>query len=393
MESRGKFTGGKRGHLRVALVHDYLKEIGGAERVLMALKEMFPDAPVYTAYKFPKYWGQFRETIMKWDIRESWGKWLPFLPRFISYYTILSPLFFSRMDLSDYDLVIVSATGGYFPNGVRIGEKTRLITYCHTPPRFLYGYPTATAERYKWYWKPISNIANLILRQVDFRLARRPHAFIANSKNVARRIGKFYRREAVVVYPPVETGAKIPGVGFGKRGDYYLMISRIVGGKNIELSAEAAGRGGFKLKIAGRPIGRSGKEILEKIKGAENVEYLGEVDDKEKARLLGGARAFLALESEADFGITAVEPQVYGTPVIAYRGGGYLETVIEGKTGVFVDRLDVDGVAEAVRKLENFKFDERTIKRNAERFAGEKFVESISDLTSRFALEIEKPVD
>ncbi len=371
--------------LKVALVHDYLKEVGGAERVLMVLKEMFPNATVYTAYKFPPYWGQFRDELLKWDIRESWGRWLPFLPKFISYYTILSPLFFSRMDLSEYDLVIVSATGGYFPNGVKIGEKTGLLTYCHTPPRFLYGYPTATVERNKWYWKPISAVANLILRQVDFRFAQRPHLFIANSKNVARRIWKFYRRESVVVYPPIQIPNQL--IKKNPKLDYYLMVSRIVGGKNIEMVAEAAEKGGFKLMIAGRPIGRSGREILNKISNSKSkmVKYLGEVSDEERGRLFAGARAFLAMESDADFGITAVEPQIYGTPVIAYRGGGYLETVVEGKTGIFVDRLDVDGVIEAVEKFEKTEFNSMVIRNNAEKFSKETFKEQMIELIAKYA--------
>src|SRR3990172_6653175 len=136
--------------MKVALVHDYLKEVGGAEKVLMALKEMWPSAPVYTAYKFPKYWGQYKKLLSEWDIRETWARYLPLADRLLSYYTIPSPLFFSTLDLSDYDVAVISQTGGYFPNGVKVGEKTKVITYCHTPPRFLYGYPTARNERYKW---------------------------------------------------------------------------------------------------------------------------------------------------------------------------------------------------------------------------------------------------
>ena len=212
--------------MKIALVHDYLKEIGGAERVLMAFQEMFPEAPIYTAYKVPKYWGEFKIN----NVIESWGRFLPFLPKFISYYTILSPFFFKSFDLSEYDLVIVSQTGGYFPNGVKIGPKTKLITYCHTPPRFLYGYETATKERNKWYWRPISAIANHILLMIDFQFAQRPHLFIANSKNVAARIKKFYRRDSVVVYPPIEmANVQYPMLNKGK--DYYLIVSRIGGNK------------------------------------------------------------------------------------------------------------------------------------------------------------------
>lgn len=363
--------------MRVALVHDYLKEVGGAERVLMALKEIWPEAPVYTAYKFPQFWGQFREKLGSWDIRESWGSWLPFLPRWLSYYTVLSPLFFSEMDLSEYEVVIVSATGAYFPNAVRVGEETKLITYCHTPPRFLYGYETATRERYKWYWRPISEAANHWLRMVDYRLAQRPGVWVANSKNVAGRVRKFYRREAEVVYPPIEVGGK--RVKEKEREDYYLMVTRIVGTKNVELAVAAANKYKFKLKIAGKPIGRSGAEIVKKIEG-ETVEYLGEVSEEEKEKLLAKARGFLALEKEADFGMTTVEPMVYGTPVVAFRGGGYLETVEEGKTGVFFERLELEGVGEAVARFERIKWEREAIKKTAMKYAKEEFKKKMLEI-------------
>lgn len=367
--------------LKVALVHDYLKEIGGAEMVLMQLKEMFPEAPVYTAYKFPSYWGQYKDVLDKWDIRESWGRWLPFLPKFLSYYTVLSPLFFKSIDLSSFDVVIVSQTGGYFPNGVRLGKNTKLITYCHTPPRFLYGYPSASSERFKWYWRVESEIANHILRMVDFSWAQRSTVFVANSKNVARRINKFYRREAEVIYPPIE----IPKVKINlKRKDYFLSVSRIVGTKNIELAVAAANKYGFKLKIAGRPIGRTGKEILKKITGP-NVEYLGEVSQEAKLRFFAEAKGFLALESDADFGMSTVEPQAFGTPVVALRAGGYLEAVEEDKTGVFFDELTEESLWKGIQKFNSMKWDRDYIQKFAGEFSKEKFVSKMLKLIQKYA--------
>lgn len=366
---------------KIALVHDYLKDIGGAEMVLMRLKENFPEAPVYTAYKFPNNFGHFKETLSKWDIRESWGRYLPFLPKFLSYYTIISPLFFSTMDLSEFDIVIISATGGYFPNGIKHGPKTKIITYCHTPPRFLYGYPVASRERFKWYWRPISGVANHILRMVDFKFAQSPDVFVANSKNVSQRIKKFYRRDSLVIYPPIEIPRKIPKV---PRGDFFLSVSRIVGSKNIELAASAANRYGFKLKIAGRPIGKSGREILKLIKGP-SVEYLGEVSQADKYRLFARAKAFLALESEADFGMSTIEPQAFGTPVIAFRKGGYLETVIENRTGVFFDSLTEEALWQAIVKLSKIKLDPGYIRRFAKRFSKERFDRQIKSLVKRYA--------
>jgi glycosyltransferase involved in cell wall biosynthesis len=317
----------------------------------------------------------------KWDIRQTWGRHLPFLPKFLSYYTIISPLFFSSLDLSEYDLVIVSQTGGYFPNGVNTGPGTKLVTYCHTPSRFLYGYDTATRERYKWYWRPISEVANHILRMVDYRFGQRPDIFVANSKNVANRIRKFYRREAEVIYPPigVRSGAGIKTKAGKKRGDYFLIVSRIVGSKNIELAAEAANKYGFKLKVAGRPIGKSGAEILDKIRGPM-AEYLGEVSEAEKIRLFSEAKGFLALERDADFGMTAVEPQVYGMPVIAYRNGGYLEAVKEGETGIFFDELTPEAVGEAVKRFNKLKWDREKIAQSTERFSRDNFRKKITEL-------------
>ena len=371
--------------MKVALVHDYLKEPGGAEAVLMTLKEMFPEAPVYTAYAFSKYWGRYKDVLEKWDIRQSWGRHLPLLPKWLSYYTILSPLFFQSFDLTKYDMVIISQTGGYFPNAIKFGPQTKVITYCHTPPRFLYGYDTATRERYKWYWRPISEIANHILRMVDYKTAQRPTLFIANSKNVANRIRKFYRREAEVVYPPIEIKAShTMGIQLAHnrlKDDYFLIISRIIGSKNIELAVEAANKYKFKMKIAGRPIGASGEEIIKKITGP-TVEYLGEVDEKAKVELLTSAKAFLALEKDADFGMTAVEPQVYGTPVIAFRNGGYLEAIQENKTGIFFDELTPEGLWKGIQKFNKMKWDNTVIIKNAEKFSKENFIKNIKNLVN-----------
>jgi glycosyltransferase involved in cell wall biosynthesis len=375
--------------MKVALVHDYLKEPGGAEVVLMALKKIYPDAPVYTAFAFPEYFGRFKEEMEKWDIRQSFGRFLPFLPKFLSYYTILSPLFFKSFDLSEYDLVIVSQTGGYFPNGVKIGPKTVLVTYCHTPPRFLYGYDTATRERNKWYWKPVSEIANHILRMVDFNFAQKPHYFVANSRNVANRIRKFYRRDSIVVYPPIEIRNNAPSSPplntsqrlalrvRGGRESYYLIVSRIIGSKNIELAVEAANKYKFNLIVAGKAIGENGKGIAEQIKG-ETITYLGEVTEEKKEELLSNAKGFLALEKDADFGMTAVEPQVYGTPVVAYRNGGYLEAVIDGKTGVFFDQLTAEGLWNGIQRFNKVKWDRELIKKESMNFSGSKFVKFFS---------------
>lgn len=376
--------------MKVAIVHDYLKEIGGAERVLMALCEMFPNAPVYTAYKFPKYWAEFKIN----NVVESWGKYLPFLPKFLSYYTILSPLFFKSFDLSEYDLVIVSQTGGYFPNGVKIGPQTKLITYCHTPPRFLYGYETATKERNKWYWRPISAIANHILLMVDFAFAQKPHLFIANSQNVAERIKKFYRRESVVVYPPVSPPSVPPiphpsSLSYSRRGNYFLVVTRIVGSKGLELLYGLGKK--YKIKVAGRAINESGEKIVQKLK-ENNIEYLGEVSEEEKWKLMSEAKGFLCLSRDEDFGISAVESQMCGTPVIAFNSGGYKETVIPGKTGVLFEEYSTIGVIRAIGEMGEIKWDRTAIIKHAEKFSKKNFVVKITKLVNQYLTPNPSPI-
>lgn len=361
--------------MRIAIVHDYLKEIGGAERVLMALKEIYPKAPVFTAYKFPKFWGQFKDILNSWEIHESWGRFLPFLPKFISYYTVISPWFFKSFDLSDFDVVIVSQTGGYFPNGVKIGPQTKLITYCHTPPRFLYGYPTATKERNKWYWKPISMLVNHFLRMEDFKLAQRPNIFIANSQNIATRIQKFYRRDSQIVYPPVDS----PNNMEAKRANYYLVVSRIVGSKGIELLFDLPKK--YKIKVAGLAIGESGKSLVEQMH-KHGIEYLGEVNEVDKWKLMAEAKAFLGLSAAEDFGITAVEAQMVGTPVVAFNGGGYKETVTHKKTGILFDDYSVVGLLGAIKEFEKVKFNSSAIKKHAQKFSKERFKKEIWNLVN-----------
>src|SRR5258706_962955 len=199
--------------MKVAIVHDYIKEYGGAERVLEALHEMYPKAPVFTLVYCPKFLGPHRERFKNWDIRESWVGLIQFKSKLISPLRLIAPFVFKSMDLSDYDVVIVSATGAYTPNALQTKNKELKtknkngafhICYCHTPPRYLYGYATAREWKKNTFFRVMALIANHFLRLVDYHSSKNVDVFIANSQNVAARIKKFYRRDSVVVYPPVE---------------------------------------------------------------------------------------------------------------------------------------------------------------------------------------------
>lgn len=213
-------------------------------------------------------------------------------------------------------------------------------------------------------------IVGHFLRMYDYKAAQKVDVFVANSKEVAKRIRKFYRREAVVIYPPVEM-SKVEA----KKGDYYLMISRLVGGKGIELAIEAAKKAGFKLKIAGEIAGYG---------GMKGVETLGRVSEEEKAKLMAGAKGFLALSKDEDFGITPVEAMMVGTPVIAFNGGGYKESVINKKTGILFDDYSVEGLIRAIREFGEIRWNREIIKKHAKQFSKEIFIKKMRDLCRNY---------
>jgi glycosyltransferase involved in cell wall biosynthesis len=213
------------------------------------------------------------------------------------------------------------------------------------------------------------------MRLYDFKQAQKVDFFIANSKEVAGRISKFYRRDSKVIYPPVFL-PKSPNI---KRGDYYLIVSRIVGGKGLEIAVETAIKTGFKLKIAGSPAGYY-FEHDKLVKNAQGtVEFLGQVTDAELVKLYKGAKAFLALAQDEDFGITPVEAMLNGTPVIAFNGGGYKETVIDHKTGILFDDYSKEGLMAAIKKFEQMNIKSEDCIYQAEKFSKERFKKEITE--------------
>ncbi len=357
--------------MRVALVHDYLGEFGGAERVLAALSQIWPTAPIYTAFwrKGPAW-----ERLKDKDIRVSWAHRIPFFStKLHSPLRFLAPLIWNSFDFSSYDLVISSASWYITKGFIKKGNAIE-ICYCHTPPRWLYGYPTSIEwQRYRlvrWYAK----IVGFFMRQYDWEASQRVDYFIANSFNTKRRIEKFYRRTSAVIYPPV---AMPPSPQGKKKGEYYLIISRIVGGKGLSLAVAAATKLGIKLKIAGAPAGYA-SEMQKLIAAAgKTVEFLGFVSDSELRRLYSEAKGFLATSVDEDFGITPVEAMANGTPVIAFRGGGYRESVIDGKTGVFFTEPTVESLIDAIRRFEKTKFSPLSCRKQAMRFSEERFRKEI----------------
>jgi len=368
--------------MKVAIVHDYIKEYGGAERVLEALHGVFPDAPVYTSIYLPKYLGPHRERFKNWKIKTSWADVIPFNSKLISPIRIVAPELFKSLDLSSYDAVIVSATGAYSPNTIQTRsekkgkmQKAIHICYMHTPPRYLYGYETAR----DWQKNPVSKFIGMwtihFLRMIDFKSSQNVDFFIANSDETKRRIEKFYRKNAVVIYPPVEFELKEKV----ERGDYYLAGGRIARAKHTDLIIDAFIKNGLPLKVFGKGFAGFEEEIKQKLSKASNIEFVGEVSDEEKNLLLKGAKGFVFASKDEDFGIVLVEAMMAGTPVIAHKSGGPKETVIEDKTGVFFDEFNIENLNSAIKKFEKIKFNSVYISKYAHKFSKDRFEKEIRE--------------
>jgi glycosyltransferase involved in cell wall biosynthesis len=375
--------------MKVALVHDYLGEFGGAERVLLALSEMFPAAPIYTAFVRP---GPAYERFKHRDLRVSWAQKIPgFAAKLHSPLRFLAPLIWESFDFRNYDLVI-SSCSWYITKGILTRPKTIHIAYIHTPPRYLYGYPTSIDWQKYWPVRLYARLINHYLREYDFVAAQRPDILIANSENTRRRIQKFYRRDAKVVYPPVELARSARQVARShpdshepratSHEQYCLIVSRVVGGKGLKLAVQDCTQLELPLKVVGLSAGWSSEfKQIQEIAGP-TVEFLGFVPDEELSDLYAGAKGFLATARDEDFGMTVVEAQLAGTPVIAYRGGGYLETVIDGKTGIFFDEYSVRSLKKALGKFRLLTPDFRpaVIKKHAQKFSKDRFVKKMQKI-------------
>lgn len=360
-------------NLKIAIVHDYIKEYGGAERVLEELIKLFPDADIYTSLYAPDYLGPHKKRFENYRIHTTWMNSVPARQKLISPLRLLSPFAFGELDLSHYDVVIVSQTGAYFPNLVKKG-KARLICYTHTPPRYLYGYKTAREWRKNKAFATGALIANHFLRMIDFTASKNVDIFIANSEEVKGRIEKFYRRDAVVVYPPVT----VPNVVKGKKEDFYLTGGRLARAKGVDIVVKAFNKNGKKLKIFGK--GFAGFEDELRKMAHKNIEFVGEVTDDKKFELMASASAFIFASYDEDFGITPVESMGVGTPVIAYRSGGVKETVVEGKTGLFYEPNTPESLNSAVAKFEASKQSPDDCIMQAEKFSEKVFDKKIKEI-------------
>lgn len=355
------------GNARVALVHDWLNQLGGAENVLEEMVSLFPAAPIYTSIYAPE---QMPDAYRQWPIETSFMQRLPAVTRHHQPYMPLYPLAFSRMDLSAYDLVLSNKSG--FCHGVRTtGAAGRAIhvCYCLTPTRFLWLY-----EQYRER-EQIDSVTDAalqpilaLLRKWDWQAAQRVDHFIAISSEIQRRIRDIYGRESVVIHPPVDTDYFTPAPT-ATPGDYFLIVSRLIPYKRIDLAVEAfRALPQERLLIVGD--GRDREELA--ARASENVTFLGRRSRDEVRELLQGCKAFLFPGLE-DFGIAPVEALSCGRPVVAFAGGGALDTVTPGVTGEFFAAQTVDSLRATLRTFDADAYHPADCRAQAERFSQANF--------------------
>ncbi|MDO8558105.1 MAG: glycosyltransferase [bacterium] len=349
----------------IAFVHDYLLNPGGAERVLGAMAGVFPEAPIHALlYDEEKIGHLFPKERVIISFLQRFPKFFQNRPKYLA---PLLPIAAESFDLRDYELVISSSSA--FAKGVVTRARTTHICYCHSPMRyawdFTHEYQTDTREK-RTIRFPVRLIQHY-LRLWDRTAADRVHYFIANSKTVSARIKKYYRRDAAVIYPPVAVDAYRPTEA---HDGYFLIVSRLVPYKRVDLAVQAFNKLQLPLVVAGDGVERKN---LERIAGP-TVQFLGPVSEEKKSELMERCRAFI-FPGEDDFGITAVEAMAAGKPVLAYRKGGVCETVIEGVTGEFFDDPAPEALADGVRRLrENLQsYDHALIRKRAEEFRTERF--------------------
>jgi glycosyltransferase involved in cell wall biosynthesis len=347
---------------RVALVHDWLNQIGGAENVLEMLVRMFPGAPVFTSMYAA---GIMPAAYRAWDIRTTFMQRLPGVTTHHQAYLPLYPLAFSLVDLRGYDLILSNKSG--FCHGVPAPPGATHVCYCLTPTRFLWQYDAYRArEQLNPAMDLVLKPVVALLRRWDYAAAQRVHHFIAISTEIRERIRRFYNRESTIIYPPADIARFQPVRE--PPGDYFLAGGRLIPYKRVDLAVGACSDLGLKLLVYGE--GRD-RPALERLAGP-TVTFLGRVSGDELARLCAGAKAFIFPGLE-DFGIAPVEAQAAGRPVIAFRGGGALDTVVPGHTGEFFAEPTVASLKATMAAFDPTAYDPSACRTNAERFSTERF--------------------
>lgn len=362
--------------MKLAIVHEYFCNLGGADTVARALHELYPDAPIFTLQVYDRNRGH--QWLKGMDLRTSFIQRLPFAGRTHQVFLPLMPYAIENFDLSKYDIILSSSS--FIAKGIIPPPNTRHFSYTHTRQRVAWDleseYVNVVPRPLRWLARAYMHN----LRIWDVTAAQRVDQFVANSRFVARRLKQLYGREAIVIPPPVDTNTFQPFAV--TRGDYYLGVGRLVKYKRFDLAIAACKALGRPLKLAGDGPER---QALEKLAEGAPVEFLGTRSHAEIRELLAGARALLFPGLE-DFGLVPVEAQAMGCPVIAFGEGGVLDTVREGETGILFGAQTPDALIEAMQRAAGVSLDAGVLRANALEFSTDKFKARIASLLQDQAL-------
>ena len=362
--------------MKIAVVHDYFTQLGGAEKVAEEIYNLLPEADLLATVALPE---TMPETLKQVDVRTSWMQRLPGMKRLYRLYFPLYPAAVRSLDLSAYDLVISSSSG--YVKGVRTNPDAIHVCYCHTPMRWVWSFDSYSAR--ESFSGPIHKALAITIRALriwDIGAARQPDHFIANSQVVAKRIERAYGRYAEVITPPIDVDRFRVS---HEQEDYYIVLSRLVPYKRIDLAVEAFTRLGKTLIVIGSG---TAMEAL-KAGAGPTVEFKGRLSDGEVEALVGKCRA-LIFPGEEDFGMAPLEVAAAGRPTIAFRAGGAVETVVDGVTGLFFDEQTVDSLMHAVQRSEQIAWSPYAIRRHAEGFSTAVFAESFADFLRRIGMPV-----
>lgn len=360
--------------MKIALAHDWLNQMGGAENVLECLVTIYPTAPIFTTIYAPQLMPSWYN---QWDIRPSWLNWAPLIHRYHQPYLPLYPLAVQSLAVQGYEVILSNKSG--FIHGVPHTSGQQHICYCLSPTRYVWHYQSYAARE---GLGPALNLAikPLIkwLQRWDWAAAQRVDHFIAISKEVQARIKKYYQRDSVIIYPPVDTRRFQPLDPGDQPADYYLVVSRLIPYKRIDLAVQACTQLGKRLIVVGEGRDRATLEAM----AGPTVTFTGRLPQSEVIHLMAGCRAFIFPGFE-DFGIAPVEAQAAGRPVIAFAKGGALDTVINGLTGLFFYEQSVAALIHTIETFERLSFEPVVARQNAARFAIDRFISELTGFVKR----------
>jgi glycosyltransferase involved in cell wall biosynthesis len=358
--------------MKIAVVHDHFTQLGGAERVAEALFRLLPGATVFSTVVAEN---ALPPGLSGADVQTSWMRHLPAMKRLYRHYLPLYPLAVASLDLTGYDLVVSSSCG--FAKGIRVDERAVHVCYCHTPMRWVWRFDDyATREKFSPSKRLLLSLLLNRMRVWDLYAARQPDQFVANSHVVAERIQTIYKRHAVVVPPPIDVNRFSIST---QVEDHYLVLSRLVPYKRVDLAIEACNRLRRRLLIIGDGPDR---RRLQNMAGP-TIEFLGRLPDEVVTDYVSQCRALL-FPGEEDFGMVPLEVNSAGRPVVAFRGGGATETVIEGLNGVFFNEPTPESVVAAISDLEHRAWNPQAIRQHAERFGYDAFEGAMLNVLSSF---------